>query len=70
MPDSRIEAGATCVAEVEEGSTELAMPPKLDSGQYGVAGRARDADCVWYAWGCNLVNLPVRSGLNNPSRGG
>jgi hypothetical protein len=42
------------------GVRELAStPPALDPGMYGFAGRARDADCVWFAYGCSDVLLPA-----------
>ena len=37
----------------------LASPPELEPGAYGFAGRARDADCVWFAQGCSDAVLPL-----------
>jgi alpha-tubulin suppressor-like RCC1 family protein len=34
------------------------MPPTLEAGVYGLSGRARDRNCVWYASVCEEVTLP------------
>jgi len=38
----------------------LAPPPapRLGPGRYGLRGRARDAECAWFASGCEEVTLP------------
>jgi hypothetical protein len=40
---------------------EASMPPRLPTGVYGLRGRARDAECVWYAAVCAEVTLPLDS---------
>jgi alpha-tubulin suppressor-like RCC1 family protein len=34
-------------------------PPTLEAGVYGLKGRARDRNCVWYASVCEEVTLPL-----------
>ena len=36
--------------------------PPLAAGRYGLAGRARDAECRWFAAGCRDVTLPADDG--------
>lgn len=36
-------------------------PPELAPGRYGFYGRARDADCFWFAEGCAEADLPSKA---------
>lgn len=37
--------------------------PDLDAGRYGFRGRARNAECEWYAEGCAEAELPQRGSI-------
>ena len=37
--------------------------PDLDPGRYGFRGRARDADCTWFAEGCAEADLPHKGSI-------
>jgi len=47
------------VTRVSPGS-EGSSAPRLGKGRYGFHGRARDANCTWFAEGCAEAELPYR----------
>jgi len=45
-------------SEIPLSGGAAAMPPNLEAGAYGFAGRARDGACQWIATGCRDETLP------------
>jgi len=58
LPDAEVlwEGEVVGDAVPEEGA------PPLAPGRYGLAGRARDEGCTWFAAGCTAVDLPADDG--------
>src|SRR5690349_14858497 len=49
-------------ASIDVGGAGAMRPPVLEEGRYGLAARARDGECAWFADGCLDVMLPLGEG--------